>query len=320
MLARKNKLSTPRLVAVVFFLGLILTLLTQSLVSPSVGITTYTAFRNTSLAATATLPYDNFKSMETNPTTHSREESTKIGHLSSNIRPLNKNSTILNGTFAAFGSPLKQSSSPSLSSLPLTTNALKNKTGEAALPTSNVSEGIRASKKAESLIGSMLNPKSLLASAIDEIRNSTQKNNGSSNNNGIGSNMTARFVHSDHATIILSNEIIPSQDFIYVYGMPLEKGVVAHITSKLPCNLDAKSQIIILTGHSPRLEPATNDVSLIKEMSSPGKMCLYGLKIRATPYSNNTTSWMDIALANPGKSEFKFPPASSLSVYTYELK
>lgn len=64
----------------------------------------------------------------------------------------------------------------------------------------------------ESVIGSFLNPKVLLSSAIDQIRNSTASSVSSND-----SNRNSTIVVGDYDTVLLSHQIIPPKDFIPLF-------------------------------------------------------------------------------------------------------
>ena len=146
----------------------------------------------------------------------------------------------------------------------------------------------------ESLMGSFMSPKSLMSSAIDQIRNSTVKSN-----TNVGTNLGITFVR-DSDTVLLSHQILPPKDFIHIYDSTPYKIINGYLTAKLPCDTNFQSAVEILVGQLTNLKPAK--LGIVKELSKPGYMCMYyanlgqsGLLAKA----NNLTAITDITLFNP---------------------
>jgi len=118
-----------------------------------------------------------------------------------------------------------------------------------------------------SSLDSIVNPKALLASAIDQIRNSTSKI--ISNNN----QTTPSVFVVNQGTILLSHQIIPPKDFILIYDAIRYKIVNGQILAKLPCDSNSKSPLQILIGRLSELKPA--QLQLIAGLSRPGYTCMY---------------------------------------------
>ncbi|MGA9152461.1 MAG: hypothetical protein WBZ36_17940 [Candidatus Nitrosopolaris sp.] len=114
---------------------------------------------------------------------------------------------------------------------------------------------------------SIVNPKALLASAIDQIRNSTSKI--ISNNNQTTPSVFVR----NQGTMLLSHQIIPPKDFILIYDATRYKIVNGQILAKLPCDSNSKSPLQILIGRLSELKPA--QLQLIAGLSRPGYTCMY---------------------------------------------
>ena len=84
------------------------------------------------------------------------------------------------------------------------------------------------------ILESFMSPKALLASTIDQIRNSTHRNDNGNNVTSVTRNQTI-FVQNP-GVLLLSHQIIPPKDFIPVYyAMPYEISN-AQVTAKLPCD------------------------------------------------------------------------------------
>ena len=132
------------------------------------------------------------------------------------------------------------------------------------------------------ILESFMSPKALLASTIDQIRNSTERNDNSNNETSVTRNQTI-FVQNP-GVLLLSHQIIPPKDFIPVYdAMPYEIRN-AQVSAKLPCDSNSKPSLQILAGQFSELEPAK--LRLITTLSQPGYMCMYYANLGSM--NNNT--------------------------------
>ena len=183
------------------------------------------------------------------------------------------------------------------------------------------------SNTGETLIGSFLNPKVLLSSAIDQIRNSTTSSVTSE------SNRNSMLVVWDYDTVLLSRQIIPPKDFIPLFnGLPY--GVMdGHVSAKLPCSANSTSPLKIFVakirvGQTPELKPVP--LRLVNELSKPAYMCVYHADIPSTTASSNETKGnntytaisratdnltnTNIELFNPTNSQIILPDTSSAAI------
>jgi hypothetical protein len=170
-------------------------------------------------------------------------------------------------------------------------------------------------QNAQSLMEAFMSPKNLMASVIDQMRNSSAK----------GSNETAtkNVLVKDSTTLILSHQIIPPQDFIHLYNTIPYKIVNGHIAAKLQCDANSTSSLEILVGKIPHLKPAHLD--LVKEMSKPGYMCMYEANLARpfdkSPGENNTSKEIitDLALFNPTSNREVLLSTSSIAIGVSEV-
>lgn len=186
---------------------------------------------------------------------------------------------------------------------------------------SDMNMGKITSQEAESMVNSFVSPKALMASAIDQIRNSTGMKSASLNNNSS--------ILADSATILLSHEEIMQNDFIHLYDLPLYKKTNAHITARLPCNTNSISQLNIVITNASKLQPLS--LHLVKDFSKPGYVCMYyadftqrisddhSKKINDDSNiknSNNppSTTTKKVYLMNPMKSQIGLPNTSSVVI------
>jgi hypothetical protein len=158
------------------------------------------------------------------------------------------------------------SGSKSSPQIPIQTSPSINNTIGGGTATMNPTPEITPSNLISSL-DSIVNPKALLASAIDQIRNSTSKI--ISNNNQTTPSVFVR----NQGTMLLSHQIIPPKDFILIYDAIRYKIVNGQILAKLPCDSNSKSPLQILIGRLSELKPA--QLQLIAGLSRPGYTCMY---------------------------------------------
>ena len=179
----------------------------------------------------------------------------------------------------------------------------------------NATAGTVASHTAESLIGSIMSPKTLLSTAMSEIGNSTVKSSSSKSDQ-------IRLVSPHIATILLSNEVIPPKDYLYVYNSLVNKNITGQLLARLPCHSDMKSELLILVGNLSKLKPVNNDAKPIAKMSKPGFDCLYGLGISPhiilSQNSIGINNIFNIALYNPSKNPIRLSPGTSVTVTLFD--
>jgi hypothetical protein len=191
----------------------------------------------------------------------------------------------------------------------------------------------------ESVIGSFLDPKVLLAPAIDQIRNSTAT---SVSSNESKTNSTAMFMRN-YDTVLLARQIIPPKDFIPLFDDPPYSVIEGQVSAKLPCDSNSTSPLKIFiakisVGQTPVLKPV--QLQLVSKLSKPGYMCVYHVNL---PYitSTNTTganygakgnntntaisaaknnlTIADIALLNPTDHVIMLPDTSSIAIGFNEI-
>jgi hypothetical protein len=171
--------------------------------------------------------------------------------------------------------------------------------------------------QAESMMAPFLNPMSIMSSAIDQIRNSTGSG---------GHNNTNSSIVRDSATVLLGMKVIPSRDFIPLYDSTPYKIMNGHLTAKLPCDLNSKSQLQILIGHIPNLKAV--QLELVKELSKPGYTCLYQQnllmdKANTLDVNNSSKNYSSVAdnmvLFNPTNGTIKLPHTSAVIIGVDEI-
>ena len=119
----------------------------------------------------------------------------------------------------------------------------------------------------------------------------------------------------DSQTILLEGKTLPAKDYIHVYDTTPYLIMLGHIAAKLPCDSNNKTSLNVLIGQAPALKPA--ELELLKELSTPGKMCIYHVDVKSGPSGVNPIT--DIALQNPTDKEVKFGPTATLVIGVDEI-
>jgi hypothetical protein len=190
----------------------------------------------------------------------------------------------------------------------------------------------------ESVIGSFLNPKVLLSSATDQLRNSTVSSVSSNN-----SNRNSTIVVGDYDTVLLSHQIIPPKDFIPLFDAPPYNVMEGHVSAKLPCNANSTSPLKIFiakirVGQTLELKPV--QLQLVRDLSKPGYPCVYHESLPFTTatrtagasneakgnYTDTAVSGAtanltitDVGLLNPTGYQVILPDTSSIAIGFNEI-
>ena len=117
-------------------------------------------------------------------------------------------------------------------------------------------------------------------------------------------------VARDSQAILLEGKTLPAKDFIHLYDTTPYLIKVGHVAAKLPCDNNNKTSLNVLIGQAPNLKPA--ELEFIKELSTPGKMCIYHVDLESGPPGENPIT--DIALQNPTDKEVKFGPTATVVI------
>ena len=121
-------------------------------------------------------------------------------------------------------------------------------------------------------------------------------------------------VTRDSQTILLEGKTLPAKDFIHLYDTTPYLIKVGHVAAKLPCDTNNKTSLNVLIGQAPKLKPA--ELEFIKELSTPGKMCIYHVDLESGSGENPIT---DVALQNPTDKEVKFGPTATVVIGVDEI-
>ena len=134
---------------------------------------------------------------------------------------------------------------------------------------------------------------------------------------------TAGAAHTDKSTVVrdsqailLEGKTIPLNDFIHLYDTTPYILMNGHLAVKLPCDANSVSPLKILIGQAPNLKAA--DFELIKELSTPGKMCLYHVDLNSKPGEAGGII-TDMAIQNPTDAAITFPSTSTIVIGVNEI-
>jgi hypothetical protein len=119
----------------------------------------------------------------------------------------------------------------------------------------------------------------------------------------------------DSQTVLLEGKILPPKDYIHLYDTTPYLIKLGHVAAKLPCDTNNKTSLNVLIGQAPKLKPT--DMELVKELSTPGKMCIYHVDLESGPPGVNPIT--DIALQNPTAKEVKFGPTATVVIGVDEI-
>jgi hypothetical protein len=119
----------------------------------------------------------------------------------------------------------------------------------------------------------------------------------------------------DSQTVLLEGKTLPSKDYVHLYDATPYMIKVGHIAAKLPCDSNNKTSLNVLIGQAPKFKPA--NLELLKELSTPGKMCIYHVDVESTKQVNGTIT--DIALQNPTDKQVKFGPTATVVIGVDEI-
>ena len=117
---------------------------------------------------------------------------------------------------------------------------------------------------------------------------------------------TTNTVTRDSQTVLLEGESLPEGDFIHLYDSTPYKIMNGHIAAKLPCNDANSTEVNVLIGQAPNLQPA--ELEFVGPLSTPGELCLYHVDVA----SDEATPITDIAIQNNSTEDIDFPATSTI--------
>ena len=123
----------------------------------------------------------------------------------------------------------------------------------------------------------------------------------------------ANTVTRDSQTILLEGESLPEGSFIHLYDSTPYQIMNGHIAAKLPCNDANSTDVNVLIGQAPNLQPA--ELEFVGPLSTPGELCLYHVDVA----SDETTPITDIAIQSNSTEDIDFPATSTVVIGVNEI-
>ena len=201
---------------------------------------------------------------------------------------------------------------------------------ETGTPAQGASTAEDASEMTQSAIEKMVNPSSLLSSAIDDIRQSGVSNTDASPQAQTALNKTMGLLNTEFSTIHLYGTDIPPKDYLVVSSDEESGGDKSKIfaTARIPCNdkHETPLRVVLMENWSSIAYPPPK-MHLIEGVPD-GELCMFRIEhpdkeivdSYITPNIADKSSIHDlvettaIALYNSGATAIKFPKASSITI------
>lgn len=234
--------------------------------------------------------------------------------------------------YPAFNFSLTETAQPQNKDLTINSSFLPvpDLMSETGTPAQEASTAEDASEMTQSAIEKMVNPSSLLSSAIDDIRQSGASNTDASPQAQTAPNKTINLINNEFSTIHLYGTDIPPKDYLVVSSDEESGGEKSKIfaTARIPCNEKHETplRVVLLENWSSIAYPPPK-MQLINGVPD-GELCMYriGYPNKELADSYITPNIADkssihefvettaIALYNSGPSAIKFPKASSITI------
>jgi hypothetical protein len=128
-----------------------------------------------------------------------------------------------------------------------------------------------------------------------------------------GNETSTSTVTRDSQTVLLEGESLPEGSFIHLYDSTPYKIMNGHIAAKVPCSDANSTEVNVLIGQAPSLQPA--ELEFVGPLSTPGELCLYHVDIA----SDETTPITDIAIQNNSTENIDFPATSTIVLGINEI-
>jgi hypothetical protein len=128
-----------------------------------------------------------------------------------------------------------------------------------------------------------------------------------------GNETSTSTVTRDSQTVLLEGESLPEDSFIHLYDSTPYKIMNGHIAAKVPCSDANSTEVNVLIGQAPNLQPA--ELEFVGPLSTPGELCLYHVDIA----SDETTAITDIAIQNNSTEDIDFPATSTIVLGVNEI-
>jgi hypothetical protein len=115
---------------------------------------------------------------------------------------------------------------------------------------------------------------------------------------------------------IVGPRTIAPNDFLYVYSSNPYHIMKGSLVMKVPCDDKSTTSLEVFIGSSPNLSATSPQI--VKELSTPGKECVFHLNIASHQDSNNPII-SDVVVKNTGNSDVKLSDTSSIVLTVTEV-
>ena len=122
-------------------------------------------------------------------------------------------------------------------------------------------------------------------------------------------------VTRDSIALLLEGKTLTGKGFLHLYDSTPYMIKNGHIALHVPCDPSSKPVVNVLIGQAPNLK--TVEPEVIKELSQPGKLCIYHVDVGSDPAKKIIQT--DIAIQNPTDKIISFPPDSGLTIGVNEI-
>ena len=122
-------------------------------------------------------------------------------------------------------------------------------------------------------------------------------------------------VTRDSVALLLEGKTLTGKGFLHLYDSTPYMINNGHIALHVPCDATSKPGVNVLIGQAPNLKPVEPEV--IKELSQPGKLCIYHVDVGSDPAKKIIQT--DIAIQNPTDKTISFPADSGLTIGVNEI-
>jgi len=116
--------------------------------------------------------------------------------------------------------------------------------------------------------------------------------------------------------LVIGPRTISSNSYIHLYDSNPYHIMRGHVAMQVPCDDKSVTPLEVFVGQAPNLSKVSPQ--LVKELSTPGKECMYHFDIASHQDSANPII-TDVVVKNTGKDEVKLSDVSTISVGVDEI-
>lgn len=118
------------------------------------------------------------------------------------------------------------------------------------------------------------------------------------------------------SVLVVGPRTIGKGEFMHIYDATPYHIMKGHIAMQVPCDDKNQTSLEVFLGQAPQLSKANPE--FIKELSTPGKQCMYHVDIMSHQDPNNPII-SDVVIKNTGDSDVKLTDTSTIFVGVDEI-